>query len=573
MKSAFVFFFILFSFYSNAQHELLNSVCFNSEGDDYCVRIIKDRIYFISDTPDSSRSKIKDKTSNHWFTDIYQVSNCVKSEAKLIKNTIGQEVSINSSWYDGPITFSKKDSVIFFSNTSEGLEHGKMGIYWSKELSDGSFTDPKPLSFNSPNYSCIHPFFDENSSYLYFSSDVNNDSSNFDIYKVSFTNSEFGQIETIPVLNTSKNELFPFVFNGKIYFSSNRNGGLGGLDMYFYDSLNTITALKSPFNGEFDDFAISFTNSNRGYFASNRKNNSTDDIYEFYSPNIEVIELAKNDNSGLINDLEKLLKKSEPNSSDALILQAAIDKLKEQDAMIAKLSTQLKDNQDKLMNFVDTSSFLTFEERISMYQNIIETSSVTELVSSDKTEINQLESSMPKEISALMNNVIESKKTISTTSTNERNYFEEKLIPFIQEQPKEIGDINDIVSHYAINDSVVTKLFEATYPLKFYFEFDHFVLNEKQMKEVRQFINAVKGFNGQILLTGHTDNVGSDRYNLKLSKQRAEFIAKLLVAEGFSEENIKIQAKGESEPAVPNQKGNKGTLLNRRVVVRLVPFN
>jgi hypothetical protein len=72
--------------------------------------------------------------------------------------------------------------------------------------------------------------------------------------------------------------------SGKLYFTSNRPGGAGGLDIYYSEfidgSWKTPVRLPEPINSAADDFAFVATpDLQKGYFASNRRRN--DDIYEF----------------------------------------------------------------------------------------------------------------------------------------------------------------------------------------------------------------------------------------------------------------------------------------------------
>jgi len=70
-------------------------------------------------------------------------------------------------------------------------------------------------------------------------------------------------------------------------------------------------------------------------------------------------------------------------------------------------------------------------------------------------------------------------------------------------------------------------------------------------------------------LTGHTDSVGSESYNLTLSKQRAESAKQYLVAEhGLPVDAIRTAWKGENEPMDSNDT-KKGRAMNRRVVLRI----
>ena len=92
---------------------------------------------------------------------------------------------------------------------------------------------------------------------------------------------------------------------------------------------------------------------------------------------------------------------------------------------------------------------------------------------------------------------------------------------------------------------------------------------EKYLKEVAA---RVKGTGEQIRLTGHTDNIAEDAYNLDLGKQRADAIRKLLVSNGVPEAQISTDSKGETQPEASND-SEAGREQNRRVELRLIKKN
>lgn len=92
--------------------------------------------------------------------------------------------------------------------------------------------------------------------------------------------------------------------------------------------------------------------------------------------------------------------------------------------------------------------------------------------------------------------------------------------------------------------------------------------NAAEKASLVKIANVINQFaqNGTIDIVGHTDSTGSDEYNLKLSKQRAENVVKLLKEHGLSP-NItidKIMGYGEKYPKADN-KTEKGRYQNRRV--------
>jgi OOP family OmpA-OmpF porin len=80
-----------------------------------------------------------------------------------------------------------------------------------------------------------------------------------------------------------------------------------------------------------------------------------------------------------------------------------------------------------------------------------------------------------------------------------------------------------------------------------------------------------------VLVTGHTDQIGSDKYNQKLSERRAKAAVDYLTSQGIDAKRLEAVGKGEKEPvkALKDCKGKKGKDMiaclqpNRRVVVEV----
>lgn len=95
--------------------------------------------------------------------------------------------------------------------------------------------------------------------------------------------------------------------------------------------------------------------------------------------------------------------------------------------------------------------------------------------------------------------------------------------------------------------------------------FDLSKMTDKEKKETMQSIEK-RNKEIQILLIGHTDDVGNTEQNAQLSEQRAKEIAKIFNKKGFSKSQIYYQGAGESFPIADN-KTEKGRRKNRRVEV------
>jgi outer membrane protein OmpA-like peptidoglycan-associated protein len=78
--------------------------------------------------------------------------------------------------------------------------------------------------------------------------------------------------------------------------------------------------------------------------------------------------------------------------------------------------------------------------------------------------------------------------------------------------------------------------------------------------------NAQSGKVTQMTVTGHTDTVGSDAYNMRLSRRRADSVAARLEKDGISASEIEIVAKGKRDLLVPTKDGVREP-QNRRVQI------
>jgi outer membrane protein OmpA-like peptidoglycan-associated protein len=100
-----------------------------------------------------------------------------------------------------------------------------------------------------------------------------------------------------------------------------------------------------------------------------------------------------------------------------------------------------------------------------------------------------------------------------------------------------------------------------------FFDFDKSDLTPEAVKVVSEAAtNAGLAKVTEISVTGHTDTVGSDAYNMRLSRRRAESVAAELEKDGIPASEIAIFAKGKRDLLVPTKDGVKEP-RNRRVQI------
>jgi len=111
---------------------------------------------------------------------------------------------------------------------------------------------------------------------------------------------------------------------------------------------------------------------------------------------------------------------------------------------------------------------------------------------------------------------------------------------------------------------------KVTYAADAFFDFDKAVLKPKGKAKLDDLVGKVKGINLEVIIAvGHTDAVGADGYNQKLSVKRSEAVKAYLVSKGIEKNRVYTEGKGEKQPVADN-KTKDGRAKNRRVEIEVV---
>ena len=111
---------------------------------------------------------------------------------------------------------------------------------------------------------------------------------------------------------------------------------------------------------------------------------------------------------------------------------------------------------------------------------------------------------------------------------------------------------------------------KVTYAADTFFDFNKSVIKPAGKAKLDDLVAKVKGINLEVIIAvGHTDSVGSDAYNQKLSVRRAESVKAYLVSKGIEKNRIYTEGKGEKQPVADN-KTSEGRAKNRRVEIEVV---
>ncbi|MEJ6005099.1 OmpA family protein [Paucibacter sp. AS339] len=111
---------------------------------------------------------------------------------------------------------------------------------------------------------------------------------------------------------------------------------------------------------------------------------------------------------------------------------------------------------------------------------------------------------------------------------------------------------------------------KVTFAADAFFDFDKSVLKTEAKAKLDDLYSKTNGLNLEVIIAvGHTDSVGSDDYNQKLSVRRAEAVKAYLVSKGAEKNRVYTEGKGEKAPVADN-KTAEGRAKNRRVEIEVV---
>ena len=111
---------------------------------------------------------------------------------------------------------------------------------------------------------------------------------------------------------------------------------------------------------------------------------------------------------------------------------------------------------------------------------------------------------------------------------------------------------------------------KVTYASDAFFDFDKSVLKPAGKAKLDDLVGKVKDINLEVIIAvGHTDSVGTNAYNQKLSVRRSEAVKAYLVSKGIEKNRVYTEGKGELQPVADN-KTKEGRAKNRRVEIEVV---
>ncbi len=290
----------------------------NTKASEYGAISTSDGLMYCSTMLDRLLQKT-DKSTNAGYLNIYQ------SESKIDTNgvvTYGEPERLKGvvngmSFNTGTACLSLDEQTLFYTknnytageSTTNKKDEVVLKIFSAKRNGDAGWSDEHELEFNSLGFSCAYPTLSQDGKTLYFTSNRGGGVGGVDIFVSRLQpNGKWGKVENVgKIVNTLGNERFPFIHaDGSLYFSSDGHpNSMGGMDIYraiadTNGKFVMIEHLKPPFNSDGDDFSFYIEAlDTKGYIASNRFGGlGGDDIYSFEVPTSRMTITLQNDSIG-----------------------------------------------------------------------------------------------------------------------------------------------------------------------------------------------------------------------------------------------------------------------------------
>jgi len=446
---------------------------------------------------------------------------------------------INTEFHDSNLALSADGTQLFIYKDENNGD-----IYETDRKPDGTWTFPQPLSenINSEGFKESAVSISPDGSILFFSSDRPGGQGGIDIYYSIWDEDieEWARSKNVgEKINTEFDDDGPFIdYDGKtLYFSSQGRNGMGGYDIFKseYDSAKGEWGepenLGFPINTPDDDiYFVSTKDGKRGYYASVREDGQGyTDIY--------MVTILQEENVG-----ETLASKEAENDEE---------ELDENNKDLAKVETE--EPQANLSPVTVSVTVLGGGEPVDAK---ISMTSKSDNIVAGKTQIDQGKYEF---------NVTNSESKEYKLSVEADGYVFQNLdirVPASTSEPQSISRNINLRRLTTGTRSVLRNI---------YFNFDKASFKQESYDELNKLENMMAQNPGmEIEISGHTDNIGSQAYNKKLSQLRANAVKDYLVNKGIDARRIKSVGYGEERPLASNDDEREGRELNRRVEFQVI---
>ncbi len=497
----------------------------NGKYSDYAPVISADEKVMVFTSRREGSTGGKRDVDGDFFEDIY-ITRKENGQWGKPKN-IGSPV--NTKFHDATIAISPDGKELFvYKDNSQGTGD----IYTTFIKPDGSWEDLKSMGKNiNTSYHETSISITADGKTVYFSSNRPGGFGGLDIYKSEKNaKGEWGEAVNLgKEINTEYDDDAPFIsFDGKhLYFSSEGHETMGGYDIFKISWENGKWTkpdnLGFPINtADNDVYFVLTADEKTGYYASAKEGGwGYKDIYMIKMPEIKIIEVKRVECPMEITFQPKKIEIARLPDKPRLLLRGTVRDKDTQEPLEANLDINLLITYDLIQNLTSDKENGTYSTTKVVWDNTYILS-----VSKDGYLFNSKSFVIPPE-----------------TPMNQ------EIIVDIELQRLKVGAKIDLVIFY---------------------DFDKATLRPESNTELKRLLKFMQKYPGvSVEIAGHTDNIGTSQRNQILSEQRAKSVVTYLTANDIHEKRLTYNGYGFNKPVAPNTKPNgqddpEGRQKNRR---------
>jgi len=523
--------------FDNVEVIINNETAINSDRLEFSPAFYENGIVFISTRVAGRQYKVMDKDLR---TNIMSIFIARRDASGQLQTPEPFAQSLLSTVHEGPLTFNAQNDVIYFTRNNinekgkpQKASDGKykLKIYSADKSGSAEWSNVRDLPFNSSEFNTAHPSISADGDRLYFASDRPGGLGGMDIYVVTKDGNAWGApVNLGPEVNTPGNEIFPFIHaDGSLFFTSDGRNGLGGLDIYYSVRSNENWSTPVNFallNSSADDFGMIIDRDKKnGYFSSNRSGGlGEDDIYRFF----------------VLGDLRQV-----PEEEDV-----AEDYMVQVNDKATGLPIEGADVKGLLLDQFTILKAITLADRPLEKDEILLRIPFDESASSGSTNAAggytvRLEPG--SHIFKIMKPGYTTKRVVMNTKEMEGKV----IFVDMNEGSSDSEEIEDPFDQYdRDSDWGLPDLIDSGTVFQLpniYYNFNDASIRPDARTDLDYLADFLLKFTGiQIELASHTDSRGSDVYNLNLSQERAENAAQYLISRGVEQDRIIPVGYGET---------------------------
>jgi peptidoglycan-associated lipoprotein len=276
------------------RYKVENMAMINTKEPDFCPMYAdkkSNKLFFTSMRPGGLNTST-DPTLGENFSDIFETM--MDKNGKWSTPTALPQ-PVNSKDNEGLCTMTKKGDMLIFTRCLVDSKKLTYNQLYTSMKKGNAWAEPEKISFCLDSFKFASPALSPDGTTLIFSSNMTGTLGENDLWMSKYDKKTSKWTKPVNLgngINTTGNDVFPYIHDdGTLYFSSDGQLGMGGLDIFRAekkgdDQWANVTNMKYPINSAGDDFGIIFEGKKeRGYLSSNREGTKgADDIYSFVLP-------------------------------------------------------------------------------------------------------------------------------------------------------------------------------------------------------------------------------------------------------------------------------------------------